>query len=136
MHTTRSVKREPYCSTAVRTASISLCRISCPEDAYSPSNIVVFVAMAAGMAEIGVLVVPSWILVKRRTELKQTGSDRARIARNSASKSDCCLIEPSAKAAPELKPLVDAEVVLARRITTQAAKEREKRIFEVERVRE
>lgn len=39
-------------------------------EAQRPSKRLVFVAMAAGMAEMTVSVVPPWIMVYRRAELK------------------------------------------------------------------
>jgi len=55
---TRLVNSDPYCLMADCKAAISLSMISAPEDAHIPNISFVFDAIAAGMAEIGLFLVP------------------------------------------------------------------------------
>jgi hypothetical protein len=57
-------------------AAISLSKADWPADAQSPRRSVPFAAMAAGMALVGVLAVPSWTMVNKRPELKPDAPGR------------------------------------------------------------
>lgn len=58
MPSIRSVKAVPYWVMAEVRAVTSLSKSAEPAEAHKPSNNLVLVSMAAGMAEIGVFVVP------------------------------------------------------------------------------
>jgi hypothetical protein len=93
----------PNCSTALFRAVSSWLKASCPALAHKPRRRPVLVAMAAGMARVGSLAVPAWMVVKRRTELKPEVPGRFLILLNSASKS-CWDLMPFGPVPPVLKP--------------------------------
>ena len=104
MPTTKSANFDPCSSRAAVSAFSSLSMLSVP-DAQIPRRRLVFVAIAAGKAAMGVSGVFHWMFEYRRMVLNSPGAPlRFFAALNSASKSCWFFALPLSSEAPELKP--------------------------------